>query len=41
MKRESREGMWWAKEFGNGRHIRVKFKRNDDVKRKREEIGGL
>ena len=32
--------MWWAEEFGNGRHIRVKFKRTDDVKR-REEIGGL
>ena len=25
--------MWWAEEFGNGRHIRVKFKRTDDVKK--------
>ena len=33
--------MLWAEEFGNGRHIRVKFKRTDDVKRRREEIGGL
>ena len=41
VKRERREGMWWAEEFGNGRHIRVKFKRTDDVKRRREEIGGL
>ena len=41
MKRERREGMWWVEEFGNGRHIRVKFKRTDDVKRRREEIGGL
>ena len=41
MKRERGEGMWWAEEFGNGRHIRVKFKRTDDVKRRRGEIGGL
>ena len=33
--------MLWAEEFGNGRHIRVKFKRTGDVKRRREEIGGL
>ena len=33
--------MWWAEEFGNGRHIRVKLNRTDDVKRRREEIGGL
>ena len=33
--------MLWAEKFGNGRHIRVKFKRIGDVKRKREEIGGL
>ena len=39
--RERREEMWWAEEFGNGRHIRVKFKRTDDVKRGREEIGSL
>ena len=41
VKRERREGMWWAEEFGNRRHIRVKFKRTDDVKRRWEEIGGL
>ena len=41
VKRERREGMWWAKEFGNGRHIKVKFKRTDDMKIRREEIGGL
>ena len=41
MKRERREGMLWAEEFGNGRHIRVKFKKTGDVKRRREEIGGL
>ena len=35
------EEMWLAEEFGNGRHISVKFKRTDDVKRGREEIGGL
>ena len=33
--------MLWAEEFGNVRHIRVKFKRTGDVKIKREEIGGL
>ena len=33
--------MLWAEEFGNGRHIRVKFKRTSDVKKRREEIGGL
>ena len=33
--------MLWAEEFGNGRHIRVKFKRTGDVKKRREEIGGL
>ena len=41
VKRERREKMWWAEESGNGRHIRVKFKMTDDVKRGREEIGGL
>ena len=41
VKRERREEMWYAEEFGNGRHIRVKFKRTGDVKRGREEIGGL
>ena len=41
VKKKRREEMWWAEEFRNGRHIRVKFKRPDDVKRGREEIGDL